>query len=378
VARVKDLWAAYPERRGSRGKRWLAVWIDPSGRERSQAFAKKTEAERYASKMEIDIAQGGYVDPKKARITVEQWCEIWLEGYGAHRPSTVRQAKVHISRIVMEFGPYSLGSLRPSQIRSWIAHLRQEGLEASYIYALHSRLAQIMSDAVHDGLLVKSPCSRRTSPQLGQQRVYVATTEQVWELYDLFPDRIRLAVLLGAFVGLRLAETCGLRPEDIDFLRGIVHPHVQYPVEPLKSNISRTAVPVPASLVAELSAQIAGYGRYPTLLTGEDGRQLSPWAIERAMRTARKKVQGLPAGFRYHDLRHYFASLLIASGADVKTVQARLRHASAKTTLDTYGHIWPDRDESTRVAVDAVIAARTEQRRNSGKAKIQRRRSAPT
>jgi len=69
-------------------------------------------------------------------MTVEQWCETWVEGYGAHRPSTVRQAKVHIRRIVMEFGPYSLGSLRPSQIRSWI--------------------------------------------------VYVATTEQVRELYDLF------------------------------------------------------------------------------------------------------------------------------------------------------------------------------------------------
>lgn len=88
------------------------------------------------------------------------------------------------------------------------------------------------------------------------------------------------------------------------------------------------------------------------------------------MRRARKKVQGLPAGFRYHDLRHYFASLLIVSGADVKTVQARLRHASAKTTLDTYGHIWPDRDESTRTAVDAVITAYlTEQRRNSAKGK---------
>jgi integrase len=82
------------------------------------------------------------------------------------------------------------------------------------------------------------------------------------------------------------------------------------------------------------------------------------------MRTARKKVDGLPAGFRYHDLRHYFASLLIASGADVKTVQARLRHASAKTTLDTYGHISPDRDESTRAAVQAVFTARTEQGRN--------------
>jgi integrase len=128
----------------------------------------------------------------------------------------------------------------------------------------------------------------------------------------------------------------------------------------------KTPVPVPASLIAECSAQISIYGRYTTLLTGVDEGQLSPWAIERAMRKARKEVQGLPAGFRYHDLRHYFASLLIASGADVKTVQARLRHASAKTTLDTYGHIWPDRDESTRAAVDAVVTAyQTEQRRNS-------------
>lgn len=95
------------------------------------------------------------------------------------------------------------------------------------------------------------------------------------------------------------------------------------------------------------------------------------------MRTARKKVPDLPAGFRYHDLRHYFASLLIASGADVKTVQARLRHASAKTTLDSYGHIWPDRDQSTGAVVDAVIMARTEQGRNSDRAAPRRRRSGP-
>ena len=95
------------------------------------------------------------------------------------------------------------------------------------------------------------------------------------------------------------------------------------------------------------------------------------------MRKTRGKVQDLPAGFRYHDLRHYFASLPFASGADVKTVQARLRHASAKTTLDTYGHIWPDRDESTRAAIDAVIAARTEQRRNSNDKAAQSSRSRP-
>jgi integrase len=49
----------------------------------------------------------------------------------------------------------------------------------------------------------------------------------------------------------------------------------------------------------------------------------------------------------------------------VKLVQARLRHASAKTTLDTYGHPWPDRDESTRTALEAVFEARPEQRRNT-------------
>jgi integrase len=70
-------------------------------------------------------------------------------------------------------------------------------------------------------------------------------------------------------------------------------------------------------------------------------------------------VPGLPEGFRFHDLRHYYASLLISSGLDVKVVQARLRHASARTTLDTYGHLWPDSDETTRAVISGVITARS-------------------
>ena len=48
------------------------------------------------------------------------------------------------------------------------------------------------------------------------------------------------------------------------------------------------------------------------------------------------------------------------TGLDVKVVQARLRHASAKTTLDTYGHLWPDRDDSSRAAVAAIYREREE------------------
>lgn len=68
----------------------------------------------------------------------------------------------------------------------------------------------------------------------------------------------------------------------------------------------------------------------------------------------------MPGSFRFHDLRHYLASLLIASGADVKTVQTRLRHASAVTTLGIYVHMWPDRDESTRATIGGVLAARAD------------------
>jgi integrase len=71
---------------------------------------------------------------------------------------------------------------------------------------------------------------------------------------------------------------------------------------------------------------------YPSDLMVTDGSgtdRCGPWIIERAIRDAREKIDGPPEGFSFHDLRHRLASLLITSGADIKTVQARMRHASA-------------------------------------------------
>lgn len=370
MARTRDLWlkTVNGERvktaRHGHGKRWLAVWTASDGSEATAAFAKKSDADRYSVAQETDTLRGVGIDPKAARVTVAQWCETWLAGYATRRDSTVRQARVHVRQITAEFGALQLGAVRPSHVKTWTSRLAAEGAAASYVYALHGRLSQIMGDAVHDGLLGKNPCSRRTSPGAGKQRAYVATTDQVWALYETVPEHLGAAVLLGAFAGLRVAEACGLRVADVDFMRAVIRPAVQYPAEPLKTEISRTPVPVAQSMALELAAHVR---RHPgeTVLAGGEGGQLGPWALERAVRAARGKVAGLPEGFWYHDLRHYFASLLIADGADVKTVQARLRHASAKTTLDTYGHLWPDRDESTRAAIEAVFQARTEQGRNT-------------
>jgi integrase len=73
----------------------------------------------------------------------------------------------------------------------------------------------------------------------------VLTDEQVWQIYDAAPDHLRVAVLLGAFAGLRIGEAAGLRVSDIDFTRGVIAPAQQYGGKPLKTSASSTPIPIP-------------------------------------------------------------------------------------------------------------------------------------
>lgn len=342
--------------------KWRARYRDSAGKEHSRHFVKKSDAQDWLDGVTTSVRTGTYVDPKSAKTTVDEWCEQWLDGYSVHRASTVRQAKTHIAQITAEFGTLPLSAVRPSAVKAWTAKLKASGNADSYVYALHNRLKQILDDAAHDGLIARNPCSRRTAPPMGKQKPYVATTEQIWALHDAMPDHLRVAVLVGAFAGLRIAEVSALRVADVDFVRGIVHPVQQWPNDPLKTKGSDAEIPVPRELTLLLSASVQQWpGEY--LVTDGAGGRVGPWVIERAVRDVKASdadLKGLPDEFSFHDLRHYLASLLISKGADIKTVQARLRHASAKTTLDTYAHLWPDADESTRTAIGEVIAARAD------------------
>jgi len=106
---------------------------------------------------------GTWLDPRRAKLTMGEWCDEWLRGYSVNRPSTVRQAQVHVRVIRDTLGNRPLRELRPSEIKTWVASL-QKRYAPSTVYALHRRLSQILADAVHDGILPKSPTSRRTSP----------------------------------------------------------------------------------------------------------------------------------------------------------------------------------------------------------------------
>jgi integrase len=371
VGHTRDLWFTsgkrgpkrktdkHPDNGGDKSaKRWLAVWTDPDRKEATHACATKTAAERYWQDQEADIRRGTYVDPKSSKIRVADWCDTWLAGYN-RKPRSVKCARTHVAQIKAEFGTMTLQALaeRPSRIRTWIARLQTEDLSASYIYSLHSRLKHILDDAVHDRLIHRNPCSRRTSPPMGRQRPYVITTAQLWQLHAAVPAYLRVSVLMGALAGTRCGEACGARPGDFDVIGDMFNPAVQWPADELKTECSLTPVPVPHSLSLDVLAHQAQFpGDW--ILNTPDGRQVGPWRLERAVQAARKKVKGLPEDFRYHDLRHYLASLLISEGHDVKVVQARLRHASASTTLNVYGHLWPDRDEATRASLEAVFLAR--------------------
>lgn len=331
-------------------------WRDHDKREHARDFDRAKDAKDERSRIEQALKDGTFTDPKLRKTTVAAWCDKWFDGYSG-RDSTRRQAKTHLVIIRRDFGGRRLGNVKPSDVRAWIRDLQDEGRAPSYVYALHSRLRQIMQDAVHDGLIAVNPCSRRTAPPMGRQRPYVATTEQVWALYDGMPERNRGAVLLGAFAGLRVAEAAALRREHVNWAKGVVSPIQQWPTEPLKTDESMADIPVPVDLCTLIAGDMLTGQTH--VLRNQWEQACSPWVIERDFRDAAVKIEGLPDGFRYHDLRHHYASLLIHSGLSVKEVQARLRHGSAKTTLDTYAHLWPDTEDAARSAIQRVLADRT-------------------
>ena len=167
-------------------------------------------------------------------------------------------------------------------------------------------------------------------------------------------------VLLGAYGGLRFGEVAALRTNHIDFLRRTVEiaatlNEVQgrIVIGPPKTLRSRGQVALPEFVCGELAAHIS-LSSIPMgglLFTAPEGGPLRRhnWR-RRAWKPAVARSIGEPCTF--HDLRHSSAALLIKSGQHAKVIQERLGHASIKTTLDVYGHLFPGMDEAAAEALN--------------------------
>jgi len=197
----------------------------------------------------------------------------------------------------------------------------------------------------------------------------IPTPEEVGRLLDAAESKrvstrkgFRAYVALCAFAGLRLGEAAGVQVGDIDFLRRqltvrrqLQRDATSFAIRPPKYGSERV-VYLPDELVTLLSEHVAAFTPQ-----GESNRWLFTVGTEpmydnavtwrwRATRQAADLTH-----VRLHDLRHFFASGLIAEGCDVVTVQRALGHASATTTLNTYAHLWPTAEDRTRGAAGSLM-----------------------
>ncbi|HEX7277795.1 MAG TPA: site-specific integrase [Acidimicrobiales bacterium] len=347
----------------AKGVAWKAATRGPDGQVRSKTFERQADARRWLSTQEASIAQGAWIDPTAGRVTFGAYAEVWLAAQAHHRPSTRAKVESHLRcHIIPAFGDRPIGSIRPSEVKSWVASLAGV-LAPATVEIVYRYLAAVFRAAVSDRVLAVTPCVGVKLPKIDRPKVHPLTTEEVQALADTVPPRYRAMVILAAGTGLRQGEAFGLTLAHIDFLRRTLRVEQQLIllgaepiVGPPKTAASRRTVPLPDVVLDALARHVAEYPPGPDgfLFTDDRARPLRRNRFNEVWHRA-TAAAAVPEGTGFHDLRHYYASLLIRYGESVKVVQDRLGHASAMETLDTYGHLWPDSDDRTRTAVDSVL-----------------------
>jgi integrase len=370
-------------KRPDRDLPWQVRWRDPDGRMRSRSFRRKVDADRHRAQVEHELHTGTYREPDAGRVTFRDYAEDWRRAQVHRASSAAKVESVLRLHAYPTLGAVQLRQVRPSTVQAWVRGLT-DVLAPSTVAVAHGIVAAVFKAAVRDQLVTSSPCEGTRLPEDHHPQVVPLTTEQVLALEAALPGRWRALVRLGAAVGPRISEATGLtvdrsglRPPSARPVLRIDRQLVTAPREapylgPPKRKASVRDVPLPRVAADALAAHLAAWPpverdmvvrdaagrehveRVALVFTDGRGEPIRRSALSRVWRPA-VEAAGLPDGISYHDLRHYYASLLIRHGESVKVVQARLGHATAAETLDTYSHLWPDSEDRTRDAVDSVL-----------------------
>jgi integrase len=365
-------------RSGPRGTRYRVRYVDPSGAERSKTFSRKADADDFATSVRHDIRSNTYIDPRVGQQPVEAYLEAWRAQQAHHRPKTAASTATRFRTMVYPYlGDRAIASVKPSTIRQWQADLLAAGYSASTVKGVRGQVAGAFNDAIRDRLLTVSPFEGVKAPEVVRDEIVPLTVAQVRAGERAAPDRYRALVTLVAETGLRAGEAWGLTRDRLDLEAGTVRVNRQLvgrdgstPVfGPPKSRASVRTVPLAPRTVRAMEKHLANYPAEPgelvfrTLRGGPLTRTV--WARAWHPKDADGKptgkgiapAMGLPAGAGLHQLRHFYASLLIAAGRSPKEVQERLGHASLEETLSTYVHLWHSADQGTRDAIEAAFGA---------------------
>ena len=359
--------------------RWQVRWRNPEGSYGKKNFETAREAHDHRKTVEHDLRSGTYVDQRAAKVSFRDYAEDWRAAQ-PHRPNTAKRIKAELHcHIYPTFGDRPVGAVRPSEVQAFIGTLSAKRRPGTVKNAVRT-LSAVFAAAVLDGLRPTNPCARAKLPRVDREQVVPLTVEQVEAITAQLPHRYRAVAVVAAGTGMRQGEVFGLRVRDVEFLKHSIWVRQQrQPIGgegPLKGRSSYRAIPIGEVVTKALAAHLAAFPARPDeyIFRTESGeamhRDLFRWTWDRAVKRAGANGAGM------HDLRHFYASVLIAAGRSPKEVAERLGHADASLTLNVYSHLWPDDDDGTRGAIDDAFGVVPQARPESGSLRSLRRSAA--
>ncbi|KFG00418.1 integrase [Streptomyces scabiei] len=380
------------DRHGS-GLRYRARYIGPDGTEKSKSFSdgKKRLAEQWLSAIETDMTRGQYVDPSAGKVTFKAFATAWLASQTTD-PSTIVNMELRFRLHAFPYiGSRSMTAFQPTHIRTWARTLMDSGMAASYQRTVFANVSAVFGAAVDDGIISRNPCRAGSvrAPKLDPRKIKPWTRDRVVAVRGGLPEQYATTVDLGAGCGLRQGEIFGLAVDEVDFDGGALHIARQVKLvgpqmvfAPPKGGKLRD-VPLPDVVSDALAAHVTRRPPIDVTLPWKtpDGPPVTAKLLfySRERKALNRNYFNMylwkPAliaggviperapGERFkpsrehgmHALRHYYASVLLDSGENIKALAEYLGHSDPGFTLRTYTHLMPNSRDRARRAIDSVF-----------------------
>jgi len=345
-----------------RGSVYYVIYRTPEGKQKWESgFPNKASARARLSDILASIHKGAYIEPRA--ITFAEFAESYLLGRVGIRSSTsAGYASIIRKHLVPYFGMTKIQDIRLQNVQQFVEKLVPRVSTKTLRNAITLLKVMLSGEkgcsAIKQGYIWFDPLQGVELPSLMSKQVVPPTADQVWKLIDASAEMKSIGqgmIYLGAFTGVRRGELLALHFEDIDWFQKEltinkslgkcpatdgVHKW-RWKVGPTKSKRSNRRVALTNNVIQFLSKLKQFSGKSEGLIfANNDGTYIDPDYFDEHIFGPIREKAGLNS-VRFHDLRHFFASMLIAQGESPKYVCDQLGHSSVQITFDVYGHLFP-------------------------------------
>ncbi len=349
-----------------RNGRYRARYRDPLGRQLSETFSRKLDAERFLREVQVDIERGRWLDPSGAQLTLQSWSKEFLSLARRLSPTTQQTYRRDLDKYILpRFGAYRIGRLPADEIEKWLMDEIEAGIASSSVHRHYRTFRRMLQVAVEKEKILANPFDRVESPHVPSREMVFLSWQHAIELAEAHSERYRGLIYLAVDSGMRWSELIGLRQSRLDLFHRKVRVTDQlvrldtkeWLRRELKTSASLrsiTITPSTAAILAEHMERFAEPGPDRLVFTNNAGHPIMSSSFwNNHFKPAQDKAG---VSCRFHDLRHTSVALAIAAGAHPKAIQTRMGHSSINVTLDRYGHLFPELDEAIASSFEEQIA----------------------